>query len=102
MSGVTFWKDDNGQSARLELLAETQTGRRVRVAVRRNAYDFQSSAEATVWTGNAWQFVASIPYTEMAAVKYNKYWVRCIATDLQPDASRVLAKALWVLGEELK
>jgi len=49
----------------LEIIEDTH-GNRLRISVRRNAYEEQSHAKVERWDGNQWQFVTSIPITECA------------------------------------
>lgn len=42
--------------------------RKVRIVVERNAYDFQSRAVASIWTGDGWNFVWSLPREDMTVL----------------------------------
>lgn len=42
-------------------IAETPDGRKFRTKIRRNAYDFQSTACVEVWTPNGWTQVVTLP-----------------------------------------
>lgn len=54
----------NGQHVNMVYVCEVK-GRKVRVRIQSDSYDFQSYARAEVWDGNKWNEVATRPYSQM-------------------------------------
>jgi len=69
----------------------------LRISIRRNAYDDQSSAEVERWTPDGWKSVVwqAIQFCECKGLSYAKDGVR--ASDFHNDGIALLKEALAVL-----
>ena len=79
------------------------TAHKLKVHIRRNAYDFQSEATVKIWNQAtlSWNFVASLPYNgEEKAATFNCSYIDPI-TRFQPlalqDETRLIKKATAVI-----
>jgi len=59
-----FYNQD--QSWWFERIVKLDDGQKLKVVIRRNAYDFQSSAVCKRWDGNKWHLVNSMPIKDCA------------------------------------
>lgn len=72
--------------------------RKVRVQIRRNAYDQQSYARTHVWAGDAWNLVCSRPISECKCSTVS--YVNDGATDrlFKKDADSIIEETVEVLA----
>jgi hypothetical protein len=90
---------NQGQSWNLVQVVETVTGQKLRVRIRRNAYDEQSYGLAELWNGQEWSEVIQRPIMSLKC-KSACYTDQCPNTKLfDEDANDLLAKALKVCAK---
>jgi len=80
------------QSRNLTRILKTG-GHKLRITIKRDSYDFQSSAKIELWSEaeGKWNFVHSIPYAEMACVKST------MDGKMEEDARELLRTALLII-----
>ena len=67
-----------------------------RVAIRRNAYDTQSSAKVERWDGEKWQWVYGEPITKCKCRNISYVDRTVTSTDFREDADRLFAVAFAI------
>jgi len=72
-------------------------GHKLRVSIRRNAHDFQSSAYVERWDGTKWQKVCSKPITECKCEKVSYVQNDVSAKDFKQDEHNLLQEALAIV-----
>lgn len=77
---------------------ENVSGKRVRMTVKVDAYDFQSWAKAELWNGEKWHTVHMIPGQQVRAVKRVSYVQRtCTPTEFDADIDELRSVTKGVL-----
>lgn len=85
------------QSWWYERIVKIPTNRKLKVEIRRNAYDVQSYAKVEIWSGTKWEEVVKVPITlcECQRISYASDTV--LAEDFHADANRLLNETLQVV-----
>ena len=87
-----------GQQSWNREIIENIEGRRVRLTVKVDAYDFQSYGRAELWNGSEWKKVHSIPGQQLSAFKKVSYVSRsCPPTSFDNDLNELRAVTKGVL-----
>lgn len=86
------------QGYRQESLVEVD-GRKVRLTVYRDSYDFQSRFHAEVWTGAGWQSVAHVPGDDPQGKEMPSYVL--VGPAAHPDATAAVNKATQQMNDRL-
>jgi hypothetical protein len=73
-------------------------GVRLRVEIRRNAYDAQSYAKIDKWNGEIWNFVHSMPITSCYCKRISYVMENVTKEDFQADAMTLISVALDIVG----
>lgn len=81
------------QSRNLTRIVKSIKGHKLRIRIKRVNYDFQSWARVDLWseTEGKWNFVHSIPHSEMACVK------SAFEGKMEEDAIELLRIALLIV-----
>lgn len=92
------WKSQ--QSWNYESLLSHPNGKRVRIRIKRDAFDYQSYALAECFDAeaNKWNEVASIPYPQMSCLKVSYIQDTATMKDFQEDEKTLLGEAEIVLS----
>ena len=86
------------QSKGLHALIDVEPGCKVKVEIKRDTYDFQSSAVAYLWTNGSWERLASTHYSQMLTVKREDYYKAVDNGDLMDEMHALMKKVVWTLG----
>ena len=73
-------------------------GHRLRARIKRDSYDFQSSARMERWNGKEWKFLADIHYSKMTTpekLHYKQDWES--VSHFNADLTTLLEKAALIL-----
>lgn len=97
MSTISIEFVKHQQELRYTRVTGLEDGRRIRVAIRRNSYDFQSSAHADLWTPAGWVRVHDIDGCDILMTAMPTYVTR----DLD-KAERQLAELAELLESVAK
>lgn len=61
---------DGRQSVAATRIVATEDGTKIRLAVKRDSYDFQSYLRASVWTTESgWEYLTHIPFEDTEAIQ---------------------------------
>jgi len=94
-----FYKNQGNQSQMYILIVKLPDDTKLKVSIRKNAYDFQSHCKLYRWDGEKWQFMVSTPYTEMLAVNKEPYYeLKQNIKSYQEDAKKLIKEAKEVIG----
>lgn len=72
---------------------------KLKVDIRRNAYDNQSHARVCQWDGTKWQIVVDAPIAECECKKISYVSPNVKSLDFEADSIRLLKEALQIVGE---
>ena len=90
------WNQD--QSWHHENTVKMDDGQKIRVLIRRNAYDAQSWATVARWNGEEWKQVCSRPITECACRSISYVDQGVGHRSFGPDTASLLAEAKKIIG----
>lgn len=81
------------QSHNLTRVLKTSNGKKLRICIKRDSYDFQSYARIELWSEpeGKWNYVHNIPYPEMACVQ------SALGGKMEEDARELLRMALLII-----
>jgi hypothetical protein len=89
---------EQNQSWMYTKVVDTNCGR-LRVEIRRNAYDAQSYAKIDKWNGEIWNFVHSIPITSCLCQSISYVMENVTKEDFQADAMILISVALDIVWD---
>lgn len=79
------------------LVNEGTTSFKLRVAIRRNAYDNQSYAHVDMWNGNEWKRVLGVPITECVCKSISYTDVAVTKTAFVIDSNKLLLETCKIV-----
>ncbi len=71
---------------------------KLRIVIRRNAFDFQSYGHVDMWDGNKWNNVIDVPITELESRKVDYVTLNVTERDFENDCKSLLETALKIVA----
>jgi len=97
---VEFRQTWDGDQNRNHLaLIDVVDGHKVQIKIKRDSYEFQSSAIAQVWSGTQWKTVATTPYPRMVTVAIASHYKDITDKLFEAEINTLMYKVLWILGK---
>lgn len=76
----------------------TISGRKIKIEIRRNAYDFQSWAIALLFDGNKWNQIAHIPHPQMKCMHVS-YVGNASVEDFREDTDALIKEVTMLISD---
>jgi len=95
-----FYSSHGNQSKMYVVVVKLDSDEKLKVSIRKNAYNFQSHCTLSRWDGDKWQHMVATPYADMLCNQESvPYWSQPQNIELyQQDAQNLIEEAKEILA----